>query len=128
MLALTLASLWLAVRPPRLVIALAPAEYGLAVEDVAIRADDGVRLAGWFTRPSPAEAAARVRISVPLVHSRGDAKIPFAHAEGRRAALGTNRGAEFELMARRRHGELPARFEARLADFFRRVLAKEVVS
>jgi hypothetical protein len=42
-LVLTLASFWLAVRPPRLAIALSPAEYGLAVLFEA-------RLADFFRR------------------------------------------------------------------------------
>ena len=263
----SLGSFWLAVRPPRLAIPLRPADYRLAVEDVVIRADDGVRLAGWFlprpgapavvllhgypaekadllplatalapefatllvdqryfgqsegaattlgfrergdlrrvldfldgrgapaigvfgfslggavalltaaedpridaiaayapfadlrtlgrelygwmwlarypfveaillwsrlvfgadiSRPSPLEAAARVTVPVLLVHSRQDEQIPFAHAERLRAALTANRRAEFDVMPRGRHGELPAGFEGRLAGFFRRALA-----
>src|SRR5881296_1144976 len=39
---------WLAVRPPRLTVPLAPRDFGLAVEDVAITTDDGLRLAAWL--------------------------------------------------------------------------------
>src|SRR5437667_143831 len=39
---------WLAVRPPRLTVPLAPRDFGLAVEDVAITTDDGIRLAAWL--------------------------------------------------------------------------------
>ena len=268
----SLGSFWLAVRPPRLMIPSRPADYQLAVEDVVIRADDGVRLAGWFlprpgapaivllhgypaekadllplagalapefatllvdqryfgasegaattlgfreradlkrvldfldargapavgvfgfslggavalltaaedprvraivayapfadlkalghelygwmwlarypfveamllwsrlifgadiTRPSPAEAAARLTVPVLLVHSREDEQIPFRHAERLRAALAANPRAEFEFMARGRHGELPPGFEGRLARFFRRALTKEVAT
>ena len=46
--ALSLVSFWLAVRPPRLTIPLAPADFKLAVEDVTIATGDGVRLAGWL--------------------------------------------------------------------------------
>ena len=80
-----------------------------------------------ITRPAPAEAAARLAVPVLLVHSRGDEQIPFRHAERLQAALAGNRRAEFEFMERGRHGELPAGFEARLAGFFRRALAKEMV-
>ena len=266
LLVVSLASFWLAVRPPRLAIALRPDDYRLAVESVTIRAQDGVRLAGWFTprpgapaivllhgypaekadllpiaaalapefatllvdqryfgasegaattlglrergdlermldfldtrgvsavgvfgfslggavalltaaedprvravvayapfadlralghemygwlgparypfvlalqlwsrlifggdltRPTPAEAAARLTIPVLLVHSREDEQISFRHAERLQAALAANRRAEFEFMARGRHGELPPGFESRLARFFRRAL------
>jgi dipeptidyl aminopeptidase/acylaminoacyl peptidase len=81
-----------------------------------------------IARPSPVEAAARVRVPVLLVHSRQDEQIPFRHAERLRAALATNKRAEFELLERGRHGELPPGFEGRLARFFRRALTKEAVS
>jgi uncharacterized protein len=80
-----------------------------------------------ITRPSPAEAAARVTVPVWLVHSRQDEQIPFRHAERLQAALTANRRAEFEFMERGRHGELPCDFEARLARFFRGALSKETV-
>jgi len=51
--ALGAASFWLVVRPPRIAIPLTPADFALRVEDVRIRAGDGVTLAGWFVaRPS----------------------------------------------------------------------------
>jgi dipeptidyl aminopeptidase/acylaminoacyl peptidase len=82
-----------------------------------------------ITRPTPAEAAARVKVPVLLVHSRTDEQIPFRHAERLRAALATNARAEFEFMDRGRHGELPAGFEARLVRFFQKALAgREVLS
>ena len=52
LLVASLASFALAVRPPRLTVALSPDDYRLPVERVAIRAGDGVRLAGWFL-PNP---------------------------------------------------------------------------
>jgi pimeloyl-ACP methyl ester carboxylesterase len=262
----SLASFWLAVRPPRITVALSPGDHGLRVEDVRIEARDGVRLAGWFaprpgapavvllhgypaekadllplagalaphfatllvdqryfgdsegrattlglrergdlvrmvdflesrgapavgvfgfslggavallaaaedrriravaayapfadlralghelyawmwlarypfvqamllwsrlafgadlSRPTPAEAAARVDVPVLLVHSRTDEQIPFGHAERLRVALGANRRAEFEFMDRGRHGELPAGFEQHLVRFFESAL------
>jgi uncharacterized protein len=81
-----------------------------------------------ITRPSPAEAAARLGVPVLLVHSRQDEQIPFTHAERLRTALAANRRAEFEFTDRGRHGELPAGFEGRLARFFRRSLAPEAAS
>ena len=80
-----------------------------------------------ITRPSPAQAAARLTVPVLLVHSRSDEQIPFRHAERLQAALAGNRQAEFEFMERGRHGELPHGFEARLAQFFRYALSKETV-
>lgn len=56
---LVLASLlafWLAVHPPRIAIPLRPADVGLAVEDVTVLTDDGVRLAGWLAG-EPGDAA-----------------------------------------------------------------------
>src|ERR687888_2404803 len=47
---------WLAVRPPRLTVPLAPRDVGLAVEDVTITTDDGLRLAAWLV-PRPGAPA-----------------------------------------------------------------------
>lgn len=49
---LSLLGFWLAVRPPRLAVPLAPADVGLEVQAAEVRADDGVRLAGWLA-PRP---------------------------------------------------------------------------
>jgi len=87
-----------------------------------------VLLGADITRPSPAEAAAQVRVPILLVHSRQDEQIPFVHAERLRTALAANARAEFEFIERGRHGELPAGFEGRLARFFRRSLAPEAAS
>jgi pimeloyl-ACP methyl ester carboxylesterase len=87
-----------------------------------------VLLGADITRPSPAEAAARLRVPILIVHSRQDEQIPFAHAERLRTALTANARAEFEFIDRGRHGELPAGFEARLARFFQRSLAPEAAS
>lgn len=71
-----------------------------------------------ITRPSPAEAAARLEIPVLLVASPEDEQIPFAHAERLRAALARNPRAEFDFGARGRHGALGPDFTARLERFF----------
>ena len=47
---------WLAVRPPRLAVPLAPRDFGLTVEDVTITTDDGLRLAAWLA-PRPGAPA-----------------------------------------------------------------------
>jgi uncharacterized protein len=51
-----LASFALAVRPPRLAVALSPDDYRLRVERVAIRAGDGIQLSAWFI-PRPGAPA-----------------------------------------------------------------------
>ena len=56
LVAWSLASFWLAVRPPRIAIPLGPADYGLTVESVTITADDGVKLAGWLVNRADAPA------------------------------------------------------------------------
>ena len=54
--ALSLVSFWQAVRPPRIVVPLAPGEFGLTVETVTIAADDGVKLAAWLVPRAGAPA------------------------------------------------------------------------
>lgn len=46
--ALSLVSFWLAVRPPRMTIPMAPADFKLAVEEVSIPTSDGLRLSAWL--------------------------------------------------------------------------------
>ena len=81
-----------------------------------------------ITRPAPVDAAARLTVPVLLVHSRQDEQIPFRHAELLRDALAANARAEFEVIERGRHGELPAGFEGRHVRFFRRALTKDAAS
>ena len=64
LLAVSLWSFWLAVRPPRITVPGSPREYRLPSEDVTVVADDGVKLSAWLipaapTRP-PAETPAVV--------------------------------------------------------------------
>jgi pimeloyl-ACP methyl ester carboxylesterase len=60
----SLLAFWLAVRPPRLTIPLSPRDVGLAVEEVTVRADDGVALAGWLA-PRPGAPAVIVLHGYP---------------------------------------------------------------
>lgn len=53
---LSLLGFWVAVRPPRISVPIAPSDVGLAVEPVRIRAADGVALAGWLA-PNPGAPA-----------------------------------------------------------------------
>lgn len=101
-LAASLASFWLAVRPPRLSIPLRPEELGLRVEPVRIRADDGMRLAGWFVpRPDapaivllhgyPAEKADLLPIAAALASDFAILLMDhryFGESEGRATTLG----------------------------------------
>ena len=101
-LAASLASFWLAVRPPRLAIAVRPEDVGLRVEPVRIAADDGVQLAGWLVpRPGapvvvllhgypadkadllPIAAALAPRFAVLLMDQRY-----FGESQGRATTLG----------------------------------------
>lgn len=83
-------------------------------------------LRGWsllflghdITAASPEKAAAALSIPVLIVASREDDQIPFEHTERLRRALARNARAEFVLLDRGRHGELPRGFDARLAQFF----------
>jgi uncharacterized protein len=83
-------------------------------------------LRGWsllflghdITAVSPERAAAVLSIPVLLIASREDEQIPFHHAERLRQALARNAQAEFVMMDHGRHGEPPAGFPARLAQFF----------
>ncbi|MBI2207483.1 MAG: alpha/beta fold hydrolase [Candidatus Rokubacteria bacterium] len=65
-LAVSLWSFWLTVRPPRLPVPGLPANYRLPAEDVTIVADDGVKLAAWFIPSSPPRAAADTPVVVLL--------------------------------------------------------------
>jgi pimeloyl-ACP methyl ester carboxylesterase len=104
----SLASFWLAVRPPRLVIPYAPRDFRLSVEEVTIVTDDGLRLAGWLApRPGapavillhgyPAEkadmlplaAALAPRFTVLLYDQRY-----FGRSEGRATTLGFRERAD----------------------------------
>jgi pimeloyl-ACP methyl ester carboxylesterase len=100
--ALSLLSFWLAVRPPRMTIPMAPEDFGLEVEEVAIPTADGPRLSAWLVaKPGapaivllhgyPAEktdmlplgAALARRFTVMLVDLRY-----FGRSEGRVTTLG----------------------------------------
>lgn len=72
-----------------------------------------------FAAASPATAARHLVTPVLLIASREDELIRFHHAETLRAALRGNPTAEFVVMPRGHHGELPTDFGSSLARFFR---------
>ena len=79
-IALSLVSFWLAVRPPRLTIPLAPADFRLAVEEIWIEAADGHRLSAWLVAKPGAPA-------IVLLHGYPAEKtdmLPLAAALARR--------------------------------------------
>lgn len=65
-LAVSLWSFWMTVRPPRIPVPGIPAHYRLAADDVTIVAEDGVKLAAWFIPASPPRAAADTPVVVLL--------------------------------------------------------------
>ncbi len=78
--ALSLVSFWLAVRPPRMTIPLAPADFKLAVEEIWIPTADGLRLSAWLVAKTGAPA-------IVLVHGYPAEKadmLPLAAALARR--------------------------------------------
>lgn len=70
---------------------------------------------------SPAAAAGRSTEPILLIHSRGDAVVPFRHAHLLQAALAGNPRAEF-YFTDGLHGESTAELSGRLSDFFGRHL------
>ncbi|MBI1736819.1 MAG: alpha/beta fold hydrolase [Candidatus Rokubacteria bacterium] len=66
LLAFSLWSFWLAVRPPRIAIPGTPAQYRLRAEDVTITADDGVKLAAWLIPAGAARPPAETPVVVLL--------------------------------------------------------------
>jgi len=111
-LVVSLASFWLAVRPPRLAIALRPDDYRLAVENVTIRAADGVRLAGWLApRPGapaivllhgyPAEKADLLPIAAALAPEFTTLLVDqryFGASEGAATTLGLRERGDLKRM------------------------------
>jgi dipeptidyl aminopeptidase/acylaminoacyl peptidase len=65
-LAFSLWSFWLAVRPPRIAIPGSPADFRLRAEDVTIVAADGVALAAWLIDAPGARAPADTPVVVLL--------------------------------------------------------------
>lgn len=80
----------------------------------------------WFGEPlanaSPRTAAERLTIPILLTHSKRDEQISVVHFERLRAALSKNPRAEFFLIERGLHGELPIDFEDRVKNFFEKNL------
>jgi pimeloyl-ACP methyl ester carboxylesterase len=98
----SLASFWLAVRPPRLRVPLTPSDVGLRVEEVRIQAPDGVQLACWLAaRPGapaivllhgyPAEKADLLPLAGALAGEFTTLLVDhryFGESEGRATTLG----------------------------------------
>jgi len=98
----SLASFWLAVRPPRIGIPLVPKDYKLPAEEVAIATADGLRLAAWLiARPGapaiillhgyPAEKADLLPIAAALHPTFTTLLVDlryFGRSEGRSTTLG----------------------------------------
>jgi len=111
-LVVSLASFWLAVRPPRLAIPERPADYRLPVENVTILAKDGTRLAGWFVpRPGapaivllhgyPAEKADLLPLATALAPEFATLLVDqryFGDSEGRATTLGYRERGDLERM------------------------------
>jgi pimeloyl-ACP methyl ester carboxylesterase len=80
----SLAILIMAIRPPRLHLPYEPGQFGLAVEDVRITADDGIRLAAWLV-PRPGRPAVVLLHGYPA--DKRDMLGLAAHLHGRFAVL-----------------------------------------
>lgn len=99
---LSVLGFWLAVRPPRIAIPLTPREFNLTVEELTIRAADGVSLAAWFiARPGaptvvllhgyPAEKADLLPMAAALAPHFGVVLMDFRYfgaSEGSATTLG----------------------------------------
>ena len=108
--AVSLLNFWLAVRPPRIAIPLTPESYRLRVEDVTIRGEDGVKLAGWFLpRPGapgiillhgyPAEKADLLPLAAALEPHFALLLLDlryFGRSEGRVTTLGIRERGDLE--------------------------------
>ena len=90
LLAFSLWTFWMAVRPPRMTIPGTPAEHRLAAEAVRIATDDGVTLAGWLV-PAPGGRPAGATPVVILLHgypaNKADLLPIAASLNGRFAVL-----------------------------------------
>lgn len=67
-IAFSLWSFWLTVRPPRLILSETPQSYRLPSEDVTIVGDDGVKLAAWLIPRSGASNATAAEPVVIVLH------------------------------------------------------------
>jgi dipeptidyl aminopeptidase/acylaminoacyl peptidase len=76
----------------------------------------------WLAGASPLSAAERLQIPILLTHSQRDEQISFSHFERLQRALSQNPRAEFFVIERGLHGELPPDFHTRIQKFFETVL------
>ena len=81
-LAVSLWSFWLTVRPPRIVVPGVPRDYRLSAEDVVLRVADGITLAAWYV-PAATRRPAVDTPAVVLLHGYPASKadlLPIAGA------------------------------------------------
>ena len=71
---------------------------------------------------SPVQSIRQTEIPILLIHSSGDAVIPFSHAESLRAALAGNPHAEFWFKDGYAHGQLGEDYQTRIKAFFGKYL------
>ncbi|MGB7949850.1 MAG: alpha/beta hydrolase, partial [Candidatus Binatia bacterium] len=67
---------------------------------------------------SPAERIRDSKLPILLIHSSGDAVIPFAHARVLQRALANNPRAEFWFHQEFAHGQLASDYRDRVTSFF----------
>lgn len=82
LVALSLLTFWMTVRPPRIAVPGRPEDYGLVAERLAITAGDGVRLVAWLiprARPPGAGAAERHPAAPPRAPAAGEAAVILLH-------------------------------------------------
>lgn len=82
LLALSLLTFWMTVRPPRIAVPGRPEDYGLVAERLTITARDGVRLAAWLiprARQPGAGPAGSHPASMPTAPGPGDAAVILLH-------------------------------------------------
>ncbi len=76
----------------------------------------------WLSDHAPALAAQNLQIPLLLAHSREDEQISFSHFERLRGELAQNPRAEFFIIERGIHGELPPEFNDRVRIFWEQEL------
>jgi pimeloyl-ACP methyl ester carboxylesterase len=110
LIAFSLWTFWLAVRPPRIAVPGTPGDHGLPFQELAIAGDDGVRLAAWLIPARapggpavillhgyPAEKADLLPIAAALHPAFTTLAVDlryFGRSEGRATTLGGREGRD----------------------------------